>query len=255
MSFTNIKKTWVLKPRTYQLIGEAAPPLRQIRSRHDHSNHLFYWDEEKKEQRELRYAANSKSPFVDEQAEKGIRVEHLYFREGFLFTNRNDITLQQFLEIHPDNGVIFKELKPEKEAQEEVVDFESRATAYEIVKNLGIDEVAGSMYAEIGEEVFTTSSKELKRDLYIIADADPEYLLKLADDASVLLKYTARRAVKLNILKLADSDRTVKWSKNGRKIIAVPVDQTPYSALAEYFLTDEGVEVKTKVIELIKAFD
>ena len=252
MNFQEIKKNWEAKSRTYELLGDAEPPLRQIRSKHIYSNHLLYFDKDKNENRELRYASNTKSPFVDEQPEKNIRVEQIFFKAGYLFTDKSQVALQQFLAIHPDNGRIFKEVRPEAEAIEEVTNFEERADAYEIVKGLTIDEVAGLMYSEIGDDVFKTSSKELKRDLYVLADSDSNHLLALYNDNSVQLKYLARKAIQFNILKLGDSGRTVLWAKNKRKLLAVPLDKTPYAALADHFLTDDGLEVKAKVIELLK---
>ena len=33
------------------------------------------------------------------------------------------------------------------------------------------------------------------------------------------------------------------WGSNDRKLMTVPFDENPYSALAAWFKTDEGVEV------------
>jgi len=33
------------------------------------------------------------------------------------------------------------------------------------------------------------------------------------------------------------------WGSNNRKLMVVPFDENPYSALAAWFKTDEGVEV------------
>lgn len=252
---TNLFKDWVVKARTYVLAGDASPPLRQIRTRHQYDNHLMVFDEGKKVNRELRYASNQKSPFVDEQADKDVRVEHIFFKDGMLFTNREDIAMQQFLSVTPDNGIIFLELKPESEAEEQVEDFEVRAIAYDIVKNASLDTIAAYMYTEIDDAVFLTTSKELKRDLYVVADGAPEHLIAMADDKSTELKYIARKAVKFDILTIADNGRTIKWTKNGRKVLAVSMEETPYSALAAYFLTDDGIATKAKVIELLKDFE
>ena len=105
------------------------------------------------------------------------------------------------------------------------------------------------MYSQIGDEVFKTSTKELKRDLYVIADIDPGTLLTLNESSIVELKYLAREAVKFNVLKIEGS--VIKWAKNGRKVTVVPVDETPYTAIANFFLTDDGHEAKVKVEELI----
>ena len=44
-------------------------------------------------------------------------------------------------------------------------------------------------------------------------------------------------------MKLSQDQRTFTWASNGRKLMNVPFDENPYSALAAWFKTDEGVEV------------
>ena len=253
-TWKEIKDSWTVKPRTYVLKGDAQPPLRQIRSMHTQQNHLMHWDEEVGRQRELRYFASAKSPFVDEQPTEGITIEHIFFKEGFLFTNRQDVALQQFLSIHPDNGSIFEELVPEKEAEQEVEDFEARAKAYALVGNLSLEEIEAIVYNEVGDDVFKTSSKELKRDLWILADEAPEYLLEVADNQETLLKFIARKAEKYEVIKVADGGRTIKWGSTGKKLCAVDVDNTPIGALAAFFLTDDGVPALKKIKEKLKDF-
>lgn len=254
MTWKEIKKSWTVKPRTYILKGSAQPPLRQIRSMHTQQNHLMYWDEEAGVNRELRYYAGAKSPFIEEQPLEGITIEHIFFKEGFLFTSRQDVALQQFLAIHPDNGSIFIELVPEQEAEAAVEDFEARAKAYALVGELSLEEIEAIIYNEVGDQVFKTSSKELKRDLWIIADEDPLYLIDLADNQMTLLKFIARKAEKFNVVKVADVGRTIKWSSTSKKICSVDVDDTPLSALAAFFLTDDGVAVLKKIKEKLKDF-
>ena len=255
MSFKNIKENWVAKNRVYKLKGDFAPPLRQIRSKHTYDNHLMYWDEDTNENKELRFYASAKSPFKDDQPGKNVRVEHIYFREGYLFTERTDVALQQFLSIHPDNGRVFEELKPEKDAEEQVVDFEARAKAYQLMADISFDELEALMYDEIGDEVFKTTSKELKRDAWVIADESPEYFITTLDDATLVNKFVARKAEKYNIISIVDGGRSVRWASNKHKICTVDVDSTPYAALAAFFLTDDGHEVKAKVLEKLKKFE
>ena len=251
---TNDKK-WVAKDRLYKLKGNFAPPLRQIRTRHLDGSPLMVWDEEAQENRALRYYRGAKTPYLADQPETGVVVGHVFFREGVLYTDRTDIALQQFLDIHPDKDRIFYEVVPEQNAEKQVVEFEARATAYEAVKKLTLDEIEALSYNEIGDAVFKTSTKELKRDLWVIADEEPAYLLEAIDDKHLVNKFIARKAERFEIIKVTDGGRTIKWSKSGRKICAVPVDESPYSALSSHFLTDDGVAVATKIKEELKKFE
>ena len=37
------------------------------------------------------------------------------------------------------------------------------------------------------------------------------------------------------------------WTSNNRKLMTVPFDEHPYSALASWFKTDEGMEVLNSI--------
>ena len=60
------------------------------------------------------------------------------------------------------------------------------------------------------------------------------------------------KAVEASIIKLSDDQRTFQWGSNGRKLMAVPFDENPYSALAAWFKTDEGVEVYKSIEKRLK---
>ena len=51
---------------------------------------------------------------------------------------------------------------------------------------------------------------------------------------------------------LDDDQRTFKWRTNGRKLMAVPFDENPYSAMAAWFKTDEGLEVYKSIDKKLK---
>ena len=48
---------------------------------------------------------------------------------------------------------------------------------------------------------------------------------------------------KQTLLKLSPDQKTFKWAANGKKLMEVPFDEHPYSALASWFKTDEGMLV------------
>ena len=91
------------------------------------------------------------------------------------------------------------------------------------------------------------SSKEFKRDLLIFAKRNPSLFLDLINDENVLLRNLGIRATEMGILKLSADQRTFTWGSNGRKLLNVPFDEHPYSALAAWFKTDEGMEVFTSI--------
>jgi hypothetical protein len=56
----------------------------------------------------------------------------------------------------------------------------------------------------------------------------------------------------MKIIKLSNDQRTFTWGSTGRKLITVPFDENPYSALAAYFKTDEGIEVYQTIEKKLK---
>ena len=64
---TPAKPTWEIKDRLYTLKSNRQPLVFTIPSRHTSKRPLLWFDEEKGYQRELKYATNQRSPFVDEQ--------------------------------------------------------------------------------------------------------------------------------------------------------------------------------------------
>jgi hypothetical protein len=78
------------------------------------------------------------------------------------------------------------------------------------------------------------------------------YLWNLANDDNVQLRNIAIRAAELGIIKLSQDQRTFMWGSNDRKLMTVPFDENPYSAMAAYFKTDEGVEVFRSVEKMLK---
>lgn len=77
----------------------------------------------------------------------------------------------------------------------------------------------------------------------MFAKSNPSLFIDLANDENVQLRNFAVKAVEADIVKLSDDQRTFVWSSNGKKLITVPFDEHPYSAMAAFFKTDEGLEV------------
>jgi hypothetical protein len=232
------KNTWEIKDRQYFLKGRKKPLSRMIRSAN-----IFWFDEEKGYERELKYCENQQTCFVDEM--KGDqRLSHIIFRGGVLFVPRNKTVLQKLLSLyHPHRDVIFEEYKPVKEAEDQMEVLELEADALLAAKNMDIDMAEAIMRVENGSSVSEMSSKELKRDLLIFAKKNPKLFLDLCNDENVVLRNFGIRATEMGILKLSPDQRYFKWGSNDRKLMTVPFDEHPYSALAQWFKTDEGMEI------------
>ena len=236
------KNEWEIKDRLYLLKDGKKPLSRSIKS-----TNIFYFDEEKGYERELKYCQNQKTSFVDEM--KGDqRLEHIIFRSGSLYVPKEKTTLQKLLSLyHPHRDKIYEEYKPSALAAEEIDVLEMQVDALTAARNIDIDTAEAIMRVEQGSKVTELSSKELRRDLLVFARNNPKLFLELADDENVMLRNFGIRAVESGILRLSSDRRNFLWGSNGRKLMVIPFDEHPYTALAHWFKTDEGMEIYSNI--------
>ena len=131
-------------------------------------------------------------------------------------------------------------------AKDEVDNIEFELEALNLVRTLDIEHLEAIMRTELGSTVATLSSKELKRDAYNFAKSDPQLFIELSKDEDIKLRNLANRAVEVGILQLTDDNTVFKFA-NGKKVMTIPFDQHPYAALAQYFKTDEGVDLMKSI--------
>ena len=236
------KPTWEIKDRTY-LLKNGSPLTYTLASRHTRRYPLLYFDPITAEQREIRYATNQSSPLVDEQ--KGeVTLGHVIFRDGVLTVRKEQQNLQKLLSIyHPAKNVKYYEFDAVEEAEDELEDIEIEIDALNAARSMDVDELEAILRVELGSKVTNMSSKELKRDALLFARNNPYLFMELANDDNVQLRNIAIRATEVGILRLSQDQRSFHWGSNDRKLMNVPFDENPYSAMAAWFKTDEGMDV------------
>jgi hypothetical protein len=237
---------WEIKDKLYELTINETPIVYILKSRG-----ILWFDEEKGYEREIKYCENQKTIFVDEM--KGVqRMQHISFKDGKLYVPKEKQTLQKFLSMHPDNGRKFAEHNPVKIAEDDLSVLELEIEALNAAKQIDVDHAEAILRSELGDKVSTMTSKELKRDLLLFAKTNPVLFLELANDENINIRNTGIKAVENNIVTLSNDNRTFTWVSTGRKLITVPFDENPYSALAVWFKTDEGVEVYQTIEKKLK---
>ena len=245
------KDTWEYKDRNYYLLNNKNPLTYTLPSKHTRKYPLVWFDPEKGYERELRYATNQKSVFVDEQ--KGpVTLQHVVFNMGHLLVPKEKRNLQEFLNKHPHRDLIYAEHDAVEVAKDEVEDLELEVVAMNAALQMDVDFMEAIMRVEIGSQVSKMSTKELKRDTLLFARRNPALFIELANDENVQLRNFAIVATESNIIKLSGDNRTFTWASNGRKLLNVPFDENPYSAIAAWFKTDEGLEVYRSIEKKLK---
>jgi len=243
---------WEIKDRNYYLTGNKSPLTLTIPSRHTTKVPLLWFDSKTNEQKELRYATNQTSPFAAEQKGEAT-LGHIIFKNGTLTVPKEKQNLQKLLSLyHPKLNVLYKEFDAVEEAIDELDDLEMQIDALNAAKNIDIDHAEAILRVELGSQVTAMSSKEIRRDLLLFAKRKPDLFLDLASDDNVELRNIAIVAQETGIIKLSQDQRTFTWASNDKKLMTVPFDENPYSAMAAFFKTDEGTEVYKSIQKKLK---
>lgn len=232
------KNSWEIKDRTYFLRKGLSPITYTIRSRG-----IFWFDEEKGYERELKYTLNQRTPFVDEFKGEA-RLGHIVFEDGVLTVPKEKQTLQKLLSLyHPDKGRIYTEFNPVRDAEEDVDILTKEIEALNTAMELEVDLAEAILRVEQGSSVSKMTSKEIKRDVLLMARNNPMLFLELVNDDNVQMRNFGIKATEAGLLTLSADNRSFTWSNTGRQVMEVPYGEHPYSALAAWFKTDEGLEV------------
>jgi hypothetical protein len=237
------KPQWEIKDRTYILSESHSPLTYTLQGKHTLRYPLLWFDKEKGEQEELRYATNQNSPLVSQQ--KGqVTLGHIIFENGVLNVPKEKQNLQKLLSLyHPGLNIKYTEFDPTGEAEDDLDYLEVEVEALNAAFDMDIDMAEAIVRVEVGSRVNKMSSKEIKRDLLLFAKKNPYLFLELANDDNVHLRNIAIRATEQHIIKLSPDNRTFMWGENDRKLMTVPFDENPYSAMAAFFKTDEGIAI------------
>jgi len=248
----SIEQGWEIKDRTYFVAGKHKPLTLRIPSKHSRKFPMLWFDTETNTQRELRYATNMSSPFKDEQTGEAT-LGTILFKDGALFVPKQNQALQKLLSLyHPLKDKRYTEYDAVEQAEDELDIMELQIDALNAARSVDVDQAEAILRVEIGSKVSNMSSKEIKRDLLIFARRNPHLFLELANDDNVQLRNFAIKAAEAKIIRLSDDQRSFTWASNGAKLMSVPFDENPYSAMAAFFKTDEGVEVFKSIEKKLK---
>ena len=253
ISFEEIKKlekNWEVKDRTYKLSGRT-PLTWTIQTKHTRKKPLLWFDEDKGINREIRYATNQNSIFVDEQ-DGYVTMGHVIFDDGMLHVPRSKQALQKLLSLyHPKAEAQWTELKPEKNTVDALAIAETTLDALNLVTELEEDNLIAILRTEHGSSVTSWSPAQVKRMGFAFANKNPKLFMELASDEEIQLRNVAIQAVEAGIVKLANNNTTFV-TKSGKKLFTIPFDENPYQAFARWFKTDEGVDAYKSIEKKLK---
>lgn len=229
--------------KTFLLKGNKAPVSFILQSRDTPTKRLLYFDEEKKKNRSLRYASNQTSPFQDEQDDNAI-LEPIVFEDGVLQVPPTNPVLYEFLKLHPNNGEVFYEWDPEKDAEDRLKNEELILDAKIAARSLSPDKMASIIRVFTGRDASKMSTSELKWEIMKIAEDYSQDFLESLDDPELEIDDLAHKAFKDGYMATRNHGRDVHYNlkDNRKRAFSVPMNETPESALSAWFKTQDGQE-------------
>lgn len=233
-----------LVDKTYILKNGVAPLSYIIASRNSVRSPLYYFDEDLKQNRSLRYAVNQKSPFEDEQDGNAI-LEPIAFIDGVLHVPRTNQVLQKFLELHPANGDVFEEVNTEKDASEEVDILNYSLDAQLAARDLPIELLESVSRVLLGSRIDKMTTAELKRDVMVYAKNYPVSFLEMLNDPMLELQNKCAKFFEAGLLVMKNKNKDVYFNlpQNKKKLLTVPYGEDHIYIVSSFMQSDEGLEV------------
>ena len=244
--------------KVYRLSGGKTPLTCMIATKHSRSKELTWLDTDKQENRALRYATNQSSIFQDEQDGQA-RLGHIIFLDGSLVVPNRQMTLQKFLEYHPDNekngGSTFYEMNHEADAKKDVEGMDLEFEAQMLSRQLTTSQLESVMRAISPSNVENMYVDEMKRDVRIFAKRYPAEFLDMFETPEIETDNTIANIVEAKLITFRKKNTEVWYNleDNKKLLFRVPFGEDHMDALTEYFHNNkEGVEKYNELVSLLE---
>jgi len=202
------------------------------------------YDEVNDTVREIRYCPNEPSIYVDEQSSNAVK-QSVAFRMGRLFVPKEKPNLRKFLEVHPQNGPVFKEIDKRRDAEKELEKEFVLTDAIARVRDADINDLLPvAIYFGVN---INSPVSEIRYNLLTIAKRKTEEFLQSFDSPQVMTRSTIQQAKDYQILNVKKNG--VFWFDSNNLIVSVPVGQDPMDVMVRFCLTEKGASVLSNLEE------
>ena len=202
------------------------------------------YDEANDTVREIRYCPNEPSIYVDEQSENAVK-QSVAFRDGRLFVPKEKPNLRKFLEIHPQNGPVFKEVNKRRDAEQELQKEFLLTDAIAKVRDTDINDLLPvAIYFGVN---INAPVSEIRYNLLNIAKRKTQDFLQSFDSPQVMARSTVQQAKEYQIINVKSNG--VFWFDSNNLIVSVPVGQEPIDVMTRFCLTEKGASVLSNLEE------
>lgn len=233
------------KQRNYEIIGGTKASSYGVRNRSSKGSVLQYINPVTKQPLSLRLCSNQPSFFEETQPkEKGsCRVRYINFKDGRLNVPASDIMLQQFLHIHPDKDVIFREVDEQKDAVKEIEIMDLRFKAQSLIRNLDLAKQSAVARILCDDYSDSWTSGIMRMNLFskVEKSSKPFDIIALCENEDLLIESLAKTAVKRGFLKYSNYRFT---DEKGQLILEVGRNDNEWTTITSYLISNEGNDLR-----------
>ena len=146
-------------------------------------------------------------------------------------------------------------MNKEKDASEEFEVMESQLNAQIAAKELSLEKLIAVGRILIGGAVNKMSTAELKRDILLFAQSEPETFMEVLEDPDLTFEDEVRQFFNEKLLTFRNKNKDVYFNipGNKKKMLTIPFNEDPYHIVSSYLKSDDGLEVYKGLIKLLKS--
>ena len=153
--------------------------------------------------------------------------------------------LRKFLDMHPQNGPVFKEIDKRRDAEKELEKEFILTDAIARVRDADINDLLPvAIYFGVN---INAPVSEIRYNLLTIAKRKTEEFLQSFDSPQVMTRSTIQQARDYQILSVKKNG--VFWFDSNNLIVSVPVGQDPMDVMVRFCLTEKGASVLSNLEE------
>ncbi len=166
-----------------------------------------------------------------------VLTEHILMKSGKLQVPKEQVMLQKFLAIHPDNNKIWKEFDPRAESQKELDVEDEIFAASAQVRALSYQEQEAIARVALKHFKVTWDSAIVKKELYDWVKTNPKKAIELANDNSILVKGMIKTAIHRGLIEYKNKKFV---GVDGKTILEVGYNEDEYDAIVAYTKEPDG---------------
>jgi hypothetical protein len=157
--------------------------------------------------------------------------------------------LGKFLDMHPLNGDVFKELNQEKEATLDIEELNIELDAQIAAREMNLETMESVGRLIYGGVVDTMTTPELKRDILLYARNYPIQFLEMINDPDLAETAMASKALSAGLFAMRNNNREIWFNMPGnkRKLMNIQPGDDPVSVLSTFFESEEGKPIAEMV--------